>query len=92
MTNFARILTTLAFGLSLSATAQQPPLAHPAKHAPAKRVISPGERVFMANCSRCHNPPDTLNPRITGTVIRHMRVRANLSAADERDLLHFFNP
>jgi len=33
-----------------------------------------------------------LNPRITGTVIRHMRVRANLSASDERDILKYFNP
>lgn len=51
-----------------------------------------GERAFKANCSRCHYAPDALNPRITGTVIRHMRVRANLSAADERAILHYLNP
>lgn len=52
----------------------------------------PGERAFAANCSRCHNAPEQLNPRITGTIVRHMRVRANLSAADERALMRFFNP
>jgi cytochrome c5 len=51
-----------------------------------------GERAFNANCFRCHQAPESLNPRITGTVVRHMRVRANLSAQDERDILRFLNP
>ena len=51
-----------------------------------------GERVFQQNCSRCHNAPQGFSPRISGTVLRHMRVRASLSAADERDLLRFMNP
>ncbi len=53
---------------------------------------SPGERVFESNCSRCHYAPDQLPHSITGTVIRHMRVRANLSAADEKALLHYLAP
>ena len=51
-----------------------------------------GERAFKANCGRCHNPPEQLSPRITGTVLRHMRERALLSAQDERDILKFLNP
>jgi cytochrome c5 len=51
-----------------------------------------GDQVFMANCSRCHNPPMTLSPRITGTVIMHMRVRARLSQQDEKLLLKFLAP
>jgi cytochrome c5 len=51
-----------------------------------------GEQVFMANCSRCHNPPMTLSPRITGTIIMHMRVRARLSQQDEKLLLKFLAP
>jgi cytochrome c len=51
-----------------------------------------GERVFMANCSRCHMPPMTLSPRITGTVIMHMRTRARLSKADQDALLKFLAP
>ena len=43
---------------------------------------NPGERAFRANCGRCHNPPEQLSPRITGTVLRHMRVRALLSPQD----------
>jgi mono/diheme cytochrome c family protein len=51
-----------------------------------------GERVFKQNCSRCHNVPQGFPPQISGTITRHMRVRASLSAADEKALLRFLNP
>lgn len=54
--------------------------------------IAHGQEVFEQNCSRCHNPPRGVPPQITATVLRHMRVRASLSAADERALLRFLNP
>jgi cytochrome c5 len=91
-------LATLSIGLAVSAQTTKPTQSLPA--APTTNSITPathasldlGQRAFNANCSRCHNPIGTLNPRITGTVIRHMRVRANLSAADEREILRFLNP
>jgi hypothetical protein len=51
-----------------------------------------GERVFMANCSRCHVPPMSITPRTTGTIIMHMRVRARLSRRDEQLLLKYMAP
>jgi cytochrome c5 len=51
-----------------------------------------GERVFQQNCSRCHNAPDSFSSRISGTIVRHMRVRASLSQHDEEELLRFLNP
>jgi len=51
-----------------------------------------GEDVFKANCGRCHNPPASLPPRITGTVIMHMRTRARLSRQDELLLLKYLAP
>jgi cytochrome c5 len=51
-----------------------------------------GTRVFERNCSRCHAAPDGFSTRISGTVVRHMRVRASLSQQEEKDLLRFFNP
>ena len=51
-----------------------------------------GQQVFEQNCSRCHNAPEGFSSRISGTVVRHMRVRAGLSAEDERALLRFLNP
>jgi cytochrome c5 len=51
-----------------------------------------GQQVFDQNCARCHNAPEGFSPRISGTVARHMRVRAGLSAEDEKVLLRFLNP
>lgn len=51
-----------------------------------------GERVFMANCSRCHVPPMSVTPSTTGTIIMHMRTRARLSRRDEQLLLKYMAP
>ena len=53
---------------------------------------SEGERVFQQNCSRCHDAPQGFPPQISGTIVRHMRVRASLSKKDEQALLRFLNP
>jgi len=62
-----------------------------AKPDPTKQT-DVGQRKFDANCGRCHSFPEQLSPSITGTVVRHMRVRANLSAEDEKDILRFLAP
>jgi cytochrome c5 len=64
------------------------------KYQQAKRAAMDNEeqRVFEQNCSRCHATPEGFSPRISGTIVRHMRVRANLSAHDEQVLLKYFNP
>jgi cytochrome c5 len=51
-----------------------------------------GQRIFEQNCSRCHAAPEGFSPRISGTIVRHMRVRASLSQHEEQELLQFFNP
>lgn len=51
-----------------------------------------GDQVFATNCSRCHTAPMSLSPRITGTVVMHMRVRARLSQHDEQLLLKYLAP
>jgi mono/diheme cytochrome c family protein len=68
--------------------------AQPAKRQKSTPPVSPdrGQQVFEQNCSRCHNPPQGFSPHISGSVALHMRVRANLSAADYKALLHFLNP
>jgi cytochrome c5 len=76
-------------------TSQQAP-ARVDQNAPAKQKSaafhSEGERIFAQNCSRCHAAPEGFSPSISGTVVRHMRVRASLSQHDEQELLRFFNP
>jgi cytochrome c5 len=95
----------LAAACGFSEAAQQPK-AHPtstpqtAVHSSGKQTTASqgsvhpdeGQRVFDQNCSRCHTAPDGFSPRITGTVLRHMRVRASLSQHDEQELLRFMNP
>ena len=51
-----------------------------------------GQWVFEHNCMRCHNPPQDFPAHVSRTVAMHMRVRANLSEADYKALLHFLNP
>jgi cytochrome c5 len=62
------------------------------KNAKANVHDDEGEKKFEQNCSRCHNAPESLSPRIAGTVIRHMRVRASLSKQDAEAILHYLNP
>jgi cytochrome c5 len=54
--------------------------------------LDPGQQKFQANCGRCHSAPEQLSPSITGTIVHHMRVRASLSAQDEKDILKFLAP
>jgi cytochrome c5 len=91
-------------GLCLAGTAQttqsKPAQNNPPQDAKQKTTAtnaathqpSEGETIFKQNCARCHNPPDGFSPRISGTIVMHMRVRAALSAHDQQELLRFFNP
>jgi cytochrome c5 len=96
---FGGIVLLSAMG-ALTITAQDKsapaPKAH-ARNAGANQLSKDGEqdegqRIFQRQCSSCHNAPEGFSPRISGTVVRHMRVRANLSQHEEEALLRFFNP
>jgi cytochrome c5 len=51
-----------------------------------------GQQVFKQNCYRCHQEPEGFSPSISGTIAKHMRVRAGLSDEDYRALMKFLNP
>jgi mono/diheme cytochrome c family protein len=74
----------------------RPPKGHAARpesrQAASKQEESHGERVFKQNCARCHEAPQSFPPQIAGTIVRHMRVRASLSAQDEKAVMEFMNP
>ena len=77
--------------------AQQSQDSKPAAQQPEKAQASTadaseGEKKFKQNCSRCHEAPQSFSPRISGTIVRHMRVRASLSEKDAREILRFLNP
>lgn len=46
-----------------------------------------GEQRFRANCGRCHAAPQKFPPRMMSTILRHMRVRATITAEDRRLIL-----
>jgi cytochrome c5 len=93
----ALVFVVAASAALAQATAQsntlptQKPNAHPAAQV-SQQTQDEGTRIFQQNCSRCHNTPEGFSPHISGTVVRHMRVRASLSRHDEEVLLRFFNP
>ena len=96
----------IAIFVALSLTAALPALSAPKAHQQGSAAASPatpknvakasqpgdGEQKFKQNCSRCHEAPQAISPHISGTIVRHMRVRASLSEQDERDILKFLNP
>lgn len=86
----------LAFAAVSVAAGQMIPQEEPNRPNPPAQAhaVNPdrGQQVFNQNCSRCHNAPEGFPPSISGTIAMHMRVRANLSEADYKALLHFLNP
>lgn len=57
-----------------------------------QQSASEGEKRFRANCGRCHNAPQEISPREARAVVRQMRVRAMLSAEDEKLILQYLAP
>lgn len=62
------------------------PIVHP-NDADTMRIQ--GEQRFRANCGRCHAAPHKFPPRMMATVLRHMRVRATITAEDQRLILFY---
>jgi cytochrome c5 len=87
-------IISISTTLSLAQTSPKPAgtAAKPGAKAVNTNQPDVGQRKFDANCGRCHSFPEQLSPSLTGTVVRHMRVRANLSAEDAKDILRFLAP
>ncbi|PYV07822.1 MAG: hypothetical protein DMG23_15185, partial [Acidobacteria bacterium] len=53
-----------------------------------KPEIDP-DQAYRSNCSRCHAMPRRLPDREMATIMRHMRVRANLTAEEAEAILRY---
>jgi mono/diheme cytochrome c family protein len=85
-------ISWMAWGWGGSGLAQSP-RPQPVKKATIQNSqAGDGAKKFEENCSRCHNAPEGFSPRISGTIVRHMRVRASLSKKDSEAILKFLNP
>ena len=85
------LAATIAAGQSNSSTSK----THKQKTDPQQTqnaATERGQKVFDQNCARCHDAPQGFSPSISGTIVKHMRVRAGLSDEDAKALLKFFNP
>ncbi len=60
----------------------------PAKPITKSKSVDP-DLAYKANCSRCHLEPRKFSERKTATLVRHMRVRANMTAEETEAVLHY---
>jgi mono/diheme cytochrome c family protein len=65
------------------------PAAAPAHSAQEDGLHAEGEKRFRSNCARCHAAPPKFAPRMMSTIVRHMRVRANITDQDMRLILRY---
>jgi cytochrome c5 len=95
-----RLAFIVPFVAGLAASAAQNP-APAAKSKSAATAPQPkgspnasaeGEKRFATHCGRCHVPPEDLSPREAKAVLRQMRIKAGLSAEDERLILKYLAP
>jgi len=53
-----------------------------------RNAIDPDD-AYKNNCMRCHSAVRQYSPRMTATIVNHMRVRANLTAEETRAILQY---
>ena len=94
ITSLLVLLCALMFAASVfagsPAKGKDPSAGSPVVHvtdADGMRVA--GEQRFRANCARCHAAPQKFPPRMMGTILRHMRVRATITSEDQRLILFY---
>ena len=56
----------------------------------AHRAIDP-DSAYKNNCMRCHTSTQQYSPRMTKTIVMHMRVRANLPEDQAQAILDYLN-
>jgi cytochrome c5 len=91
---FGCLLTAaaVAVGQNQNTPSQQTQPTPSASKKSQATISDRGQRVFHEECSRCHQEPQGFSSSISGTIARHMRVRAGISDEDYKALLKFLNP
>ena len=49
------------------------------------------DKAYKSNCTRCHSEVPKLGTGRTTTIVRHMRVRANLTSDEAEAILEYMN-
>jgi cytochrome c5 len=82
-------LLAAASGKTADSKDESKPVASSENAQHAKDLRLEGEKRYHANCSRCHAAPPKFPPRMMGTIVRHMRVRAMLTDEDMHLILRY---
>lgn len=53
-----------------------------------RAAVDPDD-AYKNNCMRCHAAVRAYSPRMTATIVMHMRVRANMTAEESRAILQY---
>ena len=84
------IIIMIAFVIAFPATGQSPAASKTKTETTTSAKAEPlsGAELWTMNCSRCHMPrnPGEFTAAQWRTIVRHMRIRANLPAAQAREL------
>ncbi len=54
----------------------------------SRRQIDPDD-AYKNNCMRCHTSTPQYSPRMTKTIVEHMRIRANLTEEESQAILKY---
>jgi hypothetical protein len=84
---YLRLMAALLFtGAALVVT-----LAGCASSGDTKTAQKGAAQLWSENCTRCHNgrPPGEFSDTQWDVIVHHMRVRANLTAEEQRQILAF---
>ena len=57
---------------------------------PKKTAVDPDD-AYKNNCMRCHSAVREYSPRMTATIVTHMRVRANMTAEETQAILQYLS-
>jgi hypothetical protein len=57
---------------------------------PRKTSVDPDD-AYKNNCMRCHSAVRQYSPRMTATIVTHMRIRANMTAEEMQAILQYLH-
>jgi len=86
------LLAALSIFLACGLQAKQSKAQNPPPSQAGSAASAEGEKRFRTNCGRCHHAPEDISPREARAVVRQMRVRAMLTAEDEKLILAYLAP
>ncbi len=85
----ASVILAASIAFVVAGDTNAPPAQAGGAH-PAKKKVT-GAELYQVHCNRCHAEryPTEFTPAQWKTILTHMRVRANLPAAQAREILKY---